>query len=182
MANQVGELYKENEIARVMGVSRRKIRKYTDILLKHNIIAEIFPFGENSDVELTRHTKYFFCDLAYLRAILDDTYYKGLNKSLILENFIYIELLQKLGNSHSIYFWRKKSGTQINFVLVNDENEMLTPVEVNVRSSEHISKAMKSFYELYAEKVEHGMLFNEDAAEALNFEGTSFLILPHIAI
>ncbi len=182
MANQVGKLYKENEIAKIMGVSRRKVKKYTDILLEHNVIEEVFPFIENPDVELSRHTKYFFQDLSYLHAILGNSYYKGLNKSAVLENFIYLELLQKLGETHALYFWRKKSGTQIQFVLVNNKNNALTPIEIHTGSSTSISKAMRSFYTLYSQKIEHGMLLNEKIAKTTQFEESSFLILPHITI
>jgi predicted AAA+ superfamily ATPase len=47
LAMNVGSLYKEDQIAKLMNISRRKVKKYNDILLKYNIITPVEPFVED---------------------------------------------------------------------------------------------------------------------------------------
>lgn len=41
IAMNVGELFKEERIAKLTGISRRKVRKYAHILAKHHMIKAI---------------------------------------------------------------------------------------------------------------------------------------------
>ncbi len=182
LAMTIGNLYKEDQIAQLMNISRRKVKKYTDILIKHRMITAIAPFVEDTRLELSRHVKLYFTDLSSYKSALGVLYGVGTSRSGIIENFIYLELARKLSTSHEIRFWKKKSGTELQFVLVNRATQLFTPIEVSLRSSSHISQAMKSFYESYGERVEYGMLLNESEAEALTYNNKSFLILPHFAI
>ena len=44
LALGVGDLFKEDRIAKMMNISRRKVRKYTELLMKHGFIRAIGPF------------------------------------------------------------------------------------------------------------------------------------------
>jgi predicted AAA+ superfamily ATPase len=44
----VGNLFKADQIAKLLGISRRKVNKYTELLLKHNIIEAIGPWVQDS--------------------------------------------------------------------------------------------------------------------------------------
>ncbi len=76
----VGDIFKEERIAKNMNISRRKVRKYTEIILKYNLIRAIGPWVENHDTELSRHVKVYFSDLSYFYAALGVGYYHGENK------------------------------------------------------------------------------------------------------
>jgi predicted AAA+ superfamily ATPase len=66
----VGDIFKEERIAKSMNISRRKVRKYTEIMLKYDLIRAIGPWVENPNLELSRHVKVYFADLSYLHAAL----------------------------------------------------------------------------------------------------------------
>lgn len=99
-----------------------------------------------------------------------------------IENFLYLELSRKLDVSHEIYFYRKKSGSEISFLLVNTENTMLTPIEVTTRESTLLSQALKSFDDTYHERIEYSMSMNESAYGKKDLGGKNVIILPHIGI
>lgn len=80
VAMNTGDLFKEERIAKLMNISRRKVRKYSEIILKHNLVHAIGPFVENVSTELSRHVKLYFNDLSYLYAALSVTYYQGMTK------------------------------------------------------------------------------------------------------
>lgn len=182
IAINVSTLFKEDYIAKSMNLSRRKIRKYTELLLKYDIIRMIEPFSEDREKELSRHSKMYFSDLSYYRGAMGQTYGLGNSKTSMMENFIFLELSRKLRDTHDIFFWKKKSGTEIAFVLKNRENNKLTPIEVGFSSPRNISQTMKSFYDSYGARVEYGMFLNEGKIFTSEFGGKSFLTLPFYTI
>ncbi len=170
IAMNISSLFKEDYIAKSLNISRRKVAKYLDILLKYNIITTIEPFCENPEKELSRHKKYYFSDLAYYRGTMGQAYGMGNSRISLIENFIFLELSRKIGASHNIFFWKKKSGTELAFVLENKENHMLTPIEVDFTAPKNTSQTMKSFYESYGDRIEYGMFLNENQVLASQFQ------------
>ncbi|MBP9779648.1 ATP-binding protein [Candidatus Gracilibacteria bacterium] len=181
LAMSVGELFKEEKLAKLIGISRRKVRKYTEILAKHHVVLPIGGYYTNTSVELSRHVKLYFTDLSYMDSALGVGYYHGSTKQGVIENFILLELQRKLKQTHTIYFYRKKSGAEIQFVLEEIGSEKLTPIEITLRGTGSISQALKTFDETYNEKVDHYMIFNESIAEQKELSGKSVIVLPHFA-
>lgn len=179
IAAQIGSLYKEDQLAQSLGISRRKIKKYTDIILNAGIVVEIKPFFEDSSKELFRHSKLYFTDLAWYKAILGDAFGVGILRSGMIENFAFLELYHKLHTTHDIHCWNKKSGTHIPLVLKTRSTGKLTPIDISIRSAKNISPAMRSFYESYASRIESGMLLNETTAQANVYLGAPYIILPY---
>ena len=182
VAMNVGDIFKEERIAKSMNISRRKVRKYTEIILKHNLIRAIGPWVENHTTELSRHVKVYFSDLSYFHAALGVGYYHGGNKQWVVENFILIELDRKLSTTHDIRFYRKKSGAEVSFVLIEKESSKLTPIEVTTRSTDIIPQSLRTFYEVYGERIDHAMIMNDSMVWQKEINGTPVIILPHVAI
>jgi len=182
VAMNVGDIFKEERIAKNMNISRRKVRKYTEILLKYHLIKAVGPWVENTTTELSRHVKVYFTDLSYFYAALGVSYYHGEGKQGVMENFILIELERKLRETHEIHFYRKKSGAEVSFVLIEKSSNKLTPIEITTRSSDIIPQALKSFYETYSDRIDHSMIMNDAIATQKTINWAPVIILPHIAI
>ena len=178
----VGDIFKEERIAKNMNISRRKVRKYTEIILEHNLIRAIGPWVENHDTELSRHVKVYFSDLSYFFAALGVGYYIGSNKQGVIENFMLIELDRKLSTTHDIRFYRKKSGAEVSFLLVEKITKKLTPIDVTTRSTDTIPQSLRIFAEAYGTRIDHAMIMNDSMVGQKEINGTPVIILPHIAI
>jgi len=70
LAMNTGSLFKADQLAKLMGISRRKIHKYTELLLENNIIMPIGPWLQNHVTETSRHVKVYFADLSFPAALL----------------------------------------------------------------------------------------------------------------
>lgn len=70
----ISTLFKEDSIAKNMNISRRKVKKYLDILIKYDIVRKVSPFYEDTNKELSRHAKYYFSDLSFYRGALGPAY------------------------------------------------------------------------------------------------------------
>lgn len=182
LALGVWDLYKEERIAKEMNISRRKVRKYTELLLKHNMIRAIGPMYQNKDTEMTRHVKVYFEDLADYSSILWNTYGQWYSKKWVIENFVYHELRKKLDTLYEIRFYKKKSGAELPFILIHRDTGMYIPIEIHLRSTGSISQALKTFYESYGSMIEYSMILNEGIAEQKEWNGSRVLVLPTIAL
>jgi predicted AAA+ superfamily ATPase len=178
----VGDIFKEDRIAKMMNISRRKVKKYTEILLKYNIIKAVGPWVENPTTELSRHVKVYFTDLAYFHAALGVGYYHGEGKQGVIENFILLELDRKLASTHDIRFYRKKSGAEVSFLLIEKSSDRITPIEITTRSTDIIPQSLSIFIETYGSRIDHAMLLNDSIAKQKTSGMIPVIVLPHIAI
>ncbi|MBC7503452.1 ATP-binding protein [Candidatus Gracilibacteria bacterium] len=182
LAMNVGDIFKEERIAKMMNISRRKVRKYTEILLRYNLIRANGPWVENPATELSRHVKIYFSDLSYFHAALGVGYYHGENKQGVIENFVLLELDRKLASTHDIRFYRKKSGAEVSFILIERSTGQLTPIEVTTRPTDIIPQSLRIFRETYGARIEHIMMTNDSIAGQQELDSIPVIILPHIAI
>ncbi len=182
VAMNVGDIFKEERIAKSMNISRRKVRKYTEILLKYKIFRAVGPWVENTATELSRHVKIYFSDLADFHAALGVAYYHGEGKQGVIENFILLELDRKLASTHDIRFYRKKSSAEVSFILIEKSTQKITPIEITTRATDIIPQALRIFHETYQDRIVHAMILNDTIAQQKDLNGTPLIILPHIAI
>lgn len=178
----VGDIFKEERIAKSMNISRRKVRKYTEILLKYKIVRAVGPWVENTTTELSRHVKVYFSDLADFHAALGVAYYHGEGKQGVIENFVLLELDRKLVSTHDIRFYRKKSGAEVSFILLEKSTQKVTPIEITTRATDIIPQSLSIFIETYGDRIDHAMMMNDSLATQKNSGVTPLIILPHIAI
>ena len=178
----VGDIFKEDRIAKMMNISRRKVKKYTEILLNHHVIKAVGPWVENPATELSRHVKVYFSDLSYFHAALGVGYYHGEGKQGVIENFVLLELDRKLASTHDIRFYRKKSGAEVSFLLIERSSGKITPIEITTRSTDIIPQSLSIFIETYGSRIDHAMFMNDTIAKQKVSGGTPVIVLPHIAI
>ena len=182
LAMNVGDIFKEDRIAKMMNISRRKVKKYTEILLKYNVIRAVGPWVENPATELSRHVKVYFSDLSYFHAALGVGYYHGEGKQGVIENFVLLELDRKLASTHDIRFYRKKSGAEVSFLLIERSSGKITPIEITTRSTDIIPQSLSIFIETYGSRIDHAMLMNDSIATQKTSGAVPVIVLPHIAI
>lgn len=182
LAMETGNCFKADKLAKLLGITRRKVNKYMEILLKKNVIKPVGAWVQDMETETSRHVKIYFSDLSIYRSLLSDMYYQGAMKMGAIENFIYLEIERKLHDSHDIYYYRKKSGSEVTFILEDKMTKKVTPIEVVSRDSSAISQAMKSFDSEYHDRVERYMIMNESLTERKELSWIPVFILPHAAI
>lgn len=182
LAMETGVCFKADKLAKLLGITRRKVNKYMEILLKYSVVKAIGPWVQDAETETSRHVKIYFSDLSFYHSLLSDMYYQWAMKLGALENFIYLELDRKLRTTHDIYYYRKKSGSELTFILEDRTTKKITPVEVVSRDIDFLSQALKSFDSEYHDRVERYMVMNESKAIKKDLNGTPVFILPHATI
>ncbi len=182
IAMNIGNLFKADQIAKLLNISRRKVNKYTELLIKHDIVKAIGPWVQDTNTETSRHVKLYFSDLGYLSALLWEIHGEWTQRQWATENLIFLELQRKLGETHALYFYRKKSWAEIAFIAEDNENTLITPIEVTTRSTDISPQVFRVFDEEYHDRIERYMIFNDTKWAISSLNDTQIMILPHIGI
>lgn len=182
IAHSSGQLVNINQFALDCKVSVTTIRNYLDILEQTFVIAKITPFVGNKRVEITSNPKYYFIDNGFrntaLRNFSDPNTRTDLG--LLVEGFIFQELF-KFRPQHyllfDIYFWRTKSGAEVDFVIYKNENQFL-PIEVKYQNFTRptISRSFRSFVEAYQPKK--AIIITKDFLDKISIDACEIYFMP----
>lgn len=148
LAHQVGQQINYSDLSGRIGVARATIIDYIEILKQTYIIYTLPPFTKKRRDEIGKMEKIYFFDLGIRNALINDfsPVEFRVDYGSIFENFVINELM-KLNSYYNwrykFYYWRTKSGSEVDLILQKDEN--ITAVEIKTRKSA-ISKAFRDTY------------------------------------
>ncbi len=121
LAFQIGSEVSYNELAQTVGIDKKTIESYVDLLEKNFIIFRLSAFSRNLRNELKKSKKIYFVDLG-IRNVLINNFQDLTSRNdvgSLWENFCVVERikLQAYSNLYSNnYFWRTYDGAEIDFV------------------------------------------------------------------
>lgn len=151
-----GQIINYSEIARECQVKRHLVEDYADILEDLLIAYRINPFLKRAKRILVKSSKFYFFDSGVFNILrpkgaLDSPSEIG---GAALEGVVLHHLLSWLeyGNRHgSVYFWRTKSGNEVDFIVYGNNDFF----GIEVKHSKSIRKkdlhGLKAFKEDYPE-------------------------------
>ncbi len=121
LALQIGSQVSYSEIASLIGIDRKTVERYVDLLEKNYIIFRHSPYSKNIRRTISRMNKIYFFDLGIRNAILND-FNELENRNdvgALWENFLAVERL-KFQTYHNIhctnYFLRTYDGVEIDWL------------------------------------------------------------------
>lgn len=121
LAFQIGNEISYSEIATQIGLNKKTIERYLDLLQKVFIIFRIKGFSRNLRKEISKNPKYYFCDLGIKNALINNFNPINLRNDLgtMWENYIISERIKKqeyLNLQTNNYFWRTYDQKEIDFI------------------------------------------------------------------
>lgn len=151
-----GEMLNYANIARDCGVDAKTIKEYYQILVDTLIGYYIHPYHEKAKRELIQSVPRFYLFDVGVANYLCKQKVEELRGDIAgdsFENYILMELIAYLGLNEideQIYYWRSKSGLEVDFVL----NHGKTAIEVKIASNPDSSdvKGLRAFCEDYQPK------------------------------
>lgn len=151
LASQVGNLLNINELSNTLKIGRRHILKYLNVLEQTFIIKLLNPFHSNKRTEISKMPKLYLMDSGIINFSLGNfgrIEYRP-NLGCYIENFILNEIIKYKPIQYSVYFWRTKLGTEIDFIL--EGNDELIPIEVKWQNITKpiVPKSFLSFFEMH---------------------------------
>lgn len=121
LALQVGSEASFTELSGLIGIDKKTIERYIDLLEKNHVIFTLRPYTRNKRRELSRLKKVYFYDLGIRNAIINNFNFIDRRDDIgaLWENYVIVERL-KYRAYHSIfadqYFWRTYDGSEVDLV------------------------------------------------------------------
>lgn len=125
LAFQIGSEVSYNELSRLVGIDKKTVEHYIDLLEKNFIIFRLPPYTKNKRREISKLRKIYFYDLGIRNALINNFNFIDSRNDVgaLWENFMIIERL-KYQAYHKIYsnnyFWRTYDGSEIDFIEERD--------------------------------------------------------------
>ena len=152
LALQIGNEVSYNELAGIVGVDKKTIANYIQILEKAFVIFRLRPFSRNLRKELTKLRKIYFVDTGIRNALISNFNPFNLRQDIgaLWENFLISER-QKMNNNRKIkvnaYFWRTHQQQEIDYL--EEQQGVISAFEFKWKSKSF--KPSKVFSEAYPE-------------------------------
>lgn len=121
LALQVGSEVSYNELSKMIGIDRRTVENYVDLLEKNFVIFKLPSFSKNKRRELSRSKKIYFYDLGIRNAIINNFSFLDSRNDVgaLWENFMISERL-KYRAYHQVYadqyFWKSYDGGEVDLI------------------------------------------------------------------
>lgn len=106
LAARTGSLLDASKISGLIGVERRKLVSYLELLEKTYFIHAVSPFSKNVDREISQRRKLYLADTGILNHLAQ------VGSGQVFENQVYLQLM-KQGETQ---FFQRKSGAEIDFI------------------------------------------------------------------
>ena len=118
MAVQVGNLVNFASMASDTGLNVKTLENYTDILQEAGIIKLIPPYVGGRRAEIKSAPKLFFVDNGIRNLLVNqfNVFEMRADKGALFENWVFSELLKHKRYNDQMYYWRSKSGAEVDFV------------------------------------------------------------------
>lgn len=157
LAYQIGSEVNENELSNRLGIDRKTVASYLDILEKAYVIVSSHPYSKNPRREIGSHYKVYFVDLGIRNALIGDFNPIDLrvDGGFLWENFLFVERRKKFGNLGKMMesnFWRSYGGAEVDYI-EKAANGPLKAFEFKYKSG-LLSKGSSSFISKYGTKVQ----------------------------
>jgi len=121
LAFQIGSQVSYNELSKTVGIDKKTIKRYIELLEKSFVIFRLKPFTKNKRREISKLKKVYFYDTGVRNAVIGDFSFQDNRNDIgaLWENFMIIERM-KFNIYHNIdaesYFWRTYDGNEIDLI------------------------------------------------------------------
>ncbi len=172
-----GNLLNFSEIARDVGVSVKTIQSYIILLEAFFLVKRLYPFGRNPRTEIRKSPKIYIIDTGLISWGLGNfspIYRRPKEAGIYVENAVFLWLIRKLKPHQRLRFWRKKSGVEVDFLLL--DGDAIIPIEVKFREDATVPPSLRSFCREY--QPSHAIVATKSTSTLTKIKETNVFMLP----
>src|SRR5258708_7011472 len=122
LAYQIGSEVNETELATRLGIDRKTVSSYIDILEQSFVVIRLTPHSKNPRREIGGEYKVFFLDLGIRNALIGDFNDPAIraDRGFLWENFLILERMKAYANENKqllhYNFWRNYDGAEVDYL------------------------------------------------------------------
>ena len=158
IANQVSGLLNTTELSNTVAISRKKTEQYLENLILSGLIYVIPPYFSNVRTQIVKMKKVFLFDTGIRNQLVRNFNEAAIRSDhgALFENFFLNELINAF-EKDSIYFFRTKSKSEIDFIIKQDKP---LPLELKYKRLKKPEGMKHLTYFANENKIEKGYLVN----------------------
>ena len=164
-AARAGQILNLQSLSSDCGIAQNTVKSWLSVLENSFVIKLLYPYYKNFNKRLIKSPKIFFYDTGLLCYLLSIKKSSEINthafKGSLFENFVFVELEKyffNLGEKPPLYFWRDKSGHEIDF-LVDEEILKIIEVKAGQTIAWDFFKNIEYFYKISNCKVRSYLIY-----------------------
>lgn len=155
LAFQIGSEVSYNELAQLLGIDKKTVSNYIDLLCQAYVIFKLPSFSKNLRNEIKTNQKIYFYDTGIRNMVIGnlDPLENRQDKGHLWENFLVAERLKQnsyKGSLAKAYFWRTVQQQEIDYV--EEEAGKIEGFEIKWNPKANV-KIPKTFTKTYSTKV-----------------------------
>ena len=171
LAQAQGSLVPVAGLAREIRLSEPSVARYLDILDATYVCHPVHSHAANLANELKKSRKHYFYDPGIRNMLLKDFSPAAArrDRGAMLESFVALAIIRGLPPNAELRFWRTRSGSEVDFVLV--KNRIPYPIEVKAGANVgEIPPGLAKFLAVYPEAPE-AIVYTERPGGTVSCEG-----------
>jgi len=129
------------------GLSRPTVKAHIEAMTITHAVFLLPPFHGGGKREIIRRAKCYAFDTGFVSFIKGWDSIREEDRELLWEHLV-LDTLRSFEHENNIFFWRDKSGREIDFVIKKSENNFDT-IECKVNPADFSYKNLKVFRKLY---------------------------------
>lgn len=155
---KIWSLVKSEQIIEELWIKKKLYNKFIQIVESSFLFDFISPFSSNIWNEIKKSTKWYMNDIGFLNYLLWIGQVSKEFKWKIIENYIYNELCFVKHDFEEIKFWQNKNGTEVDFLLIDNFDKRIFPIEVKSWKKDILPKSLLSFNSKYKENISNSII------------------------
>lgn len=151
IARQVGHVVNLTEWSSALGIDRRTVEKYLEILESSHVLVRVSPFVGGGRAEITSRPKVFFVDPGIRHRLIHEFRPLGerVDRGAVLENWVFTEIWKRTTFDETVHFWRSSSGAEVDFVLSRGDRLVAVEVKSAALRRPKLPRSARSFVDAY---------------------------------
>ncbi len=146
-----GNLVNISKWAAVAQASRTAVSRYLEIAEEAHVLRLVPPFSGGRRAEVTGMPKVYFLDNGLRNAVFGGFMPSSgrADRGALWENAVFGELLKRLPLLAEIFYWRSKSGAEVDFIIRRQDRLMAIEVKAGELHRPRLSRSARSFLAAY---------------------------------
>jgi predicted AAA+ superfamily ATPase len=147
LLRQSGGLTDYTQLAKLSGLSRPTVKAHIEAMTIAHAVFLLPPFHGGGRREITQRPKCYAFDTGFVSFIKGWDSIREEDRGLLWEHLV-LDTIRTIEHENNLFFWRDKSGREIDFVMKRDGSNVDT-FECKVNSKNFSIKSLKVFREIY---------------------------------
>jgi len=170
-------LLKKSVISNTLWITDYNLWKYLSVLEETFFIKKLEPFFTNKIKTITKTNEIFFSDVWLYNSLLKNFNEIDLriDKWILVENFVYTELLKQKSILDEIFFYRDNNQLEVDFIIKNAN--ILLPIEVKAWTQEKIPANIINFCK--KNSLNKALVINKNIFKIEEKNWLKILFIPH---